>query len=237
MIKLTIDQGNSRTKLAVFENDTIIQKEMDASYSLVKTLINQSNLSILSTVKSKSKYYDLLREDDIFLNSATSLPITIKYHTPNTLGNDRVALAVGGVHNFPETDLLIIDLGSCITYDFIHSNHEFVGGGISPGLKMRYKALNQYTDCLPLLNPDLDKLTLTGKDTIESIHSGVINGMATEIDGIINRYVIKYPNLKTILTGGDLNFFDKVLKSSIFASPDLLMIGLNTILDYNENNS
>ena len=130
--------------------------------------------------------------------------------------------------------MLVIDAGTCITYDLINSKKEYLGGSISPGIQMRYNALHQFTSQLPLLE-SVDTAMLTGVNTEESIHSGIINGVFVEIDGIIQRYTNQYPDIKVIVTGGNAKFFDKGLKNTIFAKPNLLMEGLNKILDYNES--
>jgi type III pantothenate kinase len=162
----------------------------------------------------------------------TSLPIINKYRTPETLGKDRLAGVVGAQHLLPACDILVIDAGTAITYDFITSSGEFIGGSISPGIAMRYKALNTYTDRLPLLNY-YDNAKLIGDDTSTSIFSGVLNGAVAEMEGIIQQYREVYPGIKIILTGGDHNYFDKRLKIKTFAAPNLVLEGLNLILDFN----
>jgi len=233
MLKLTIDEGNTTTKVAVFDEDKILQKLSQADFGLVSTFAQKADRVILSSVKSSSSYLAISHSFFLSLDANTPTPIVNRYATPETLGKDRLALAVGAHHLFPQQDVLIMDFGTCLTYDFLKSEGHYLGGGISPGLNMRFKALHQFTDGLPLVNPT-PTADLIGNSTENSILSGVINGMFSEIDGIIQRYSTKYPNLKTIITGGDANFFDKGLKNTIFASSDLLMIGLNKILDYNE---
>ena len=190
---------------------------------------------ILSTVKNKSNFKTLFSNKNfVLLNNSTPLPIKILYKSPTSLGNDRIALAVGAITNFPNKNVLVIDAGTCITYDLINSKKEYLGGSISPGIQMRYNALHQFTSQLPLLE-SVDTAMLTGVNTEESIHSGIINGVFVEIDGIIQRYTNQYPDIKVIVTGGNAKFFDKGLKNTIFAKPNLLMEGLNKILDYNES--
>ena len=190
---------------------------------------------ILSTVKNKSNFKTLFSNKNfVLLNNSTPLPIKILYKSPTSLGNDRIASAVGAITNFPNKNVLVIDAGTCITYDLINSKKEYLGGSISPGIQMRYNALHQFTSQLPLLE-SVDTAMLTGVNTEESIHSGIINGVFVEIDGIIQRYTNQYPDIKVIVTGGNAKFFDKGLKNTIFAKPNLLMEGLNKILDYNES--
>lgn len=148
------------------------------------------------------------------------------------MGNDRIALAVAGSQLYPGRDVLIIGAGTCITYDFVSKNNEYFGGSISPGIHMRFKALNTFTDKLPLVQPE-NKPELIGNSTVGSITSGVMNGLYSEIDGIIDRYEKNFPEIQTILTGGDIIYFDKMLKNNIFANSNLVLKGLNMILDYN----
>ncbi len=147
---------------------------------------------------------------------------------------DRLAGVCGAIELFKETDTLVIDAGTCITYDFVDKQKNYFGGSISPGLKMRFKAVHTFTAKLPLVD-SANAVGLIGDSTESSIQSGVINGMIAEIEGIIMRYQDKYPGLRVILCGGDTAFFENKLKASIFAAPDLVLIGLNSILIYNVN--
>ena len=235
MKKITIDEGNTSVKLALFENNQMVFRKSDFNLEFVKVLLSQCDRLIISTVKKNTLFKSLFSSKyTISLNPFTPLPITNCYKTPHSLGNDRIALAVGAIANFPNNNVLVIDAGTCITYDFINSKKEYLGGGISPGIQMRYNALHHFTSQLPLLE-SVDTAILTGANTEESIHSGIINGILVEIDGIIQRYINKYPDIKVIVTGGNAKFFDKGLKNTIFANPNLLMEGLNKILDYNES--
>ena len=166
------------------------------------------------------------------ISSFTEVPFKNLYKTPKTLGVDRIALVAGAVSQFSGHNILVIDAGTCITFDFVNSEGEYLGGAISPGLKMRFNSLNYFTANLPLL--EIDELTdFIGKNTKESINSGVINGAIQEIDGVINQYNKKFLDLTVVLTGGDTNFLAKQLKSSIFANQNLLLQGLNRILIHN----
>jgi type III pantothenate kinase len=160
------------------------------------------------------------------------VPFLNLYATPSTLGIDRIALVAASVNGFPDKNVLIIDAGTCITFDFITNKNQYLGGAISPGIRMRYKALQNQTANLPLLETNMPE-NIIGDSTASSIHSGVINGVLNEIDGNIEAYKSNYEDFTTILTGGDANFLSKQLKSSIFANSNFLLEGLNFILQYN----
>ena len=234
MKKITIDEGNTSVKLAVFEGDHLVLKENYVNLNRIEALNEKCDRLIISSVKSNTIFDSFLNNEfTITLNSSTPIPISINYDKKN-IGSDRLALAVGATETFPNADILVIDAGTCITFDFINSKKEYLGGSISPGINMRYNALHKYTSKLPLLKIVKDA-KLIGENTENSIHSGIINGVRCEIDGIIDEYTKNFTNLKVIITGGDIKFFDKALKNSIFAKPNLLMEGLNRILDYNES--
>ncbi|SFZ93058.1 type III pantothenate kinase [Flaviramulus basaltis] len=242
-MNLIIDVGNSFVKLAIFKGDKLKSKEVIETKhilegikmlknkypSIKKAIISSVGILKKTDINTIGKSFDLL-----ILDSETKLPFKNLYKTPKTLGVDRIALVSASVEKFPDTNVLVIDAGSCITYDFVTSKNEYLGGAISPGLQMRYKALNTFTANLPLLeseNPD----NIIGKSTKESIHSGVVFGILNEIEGVIQKYKLKYPDLTVILTGGDTKFLSKQLKSSIFANSNFLLEGLNFILQINTN--
>ncbi|NJX16212.1 type III pantothenate kinase [Tamlana crocina] len=241
-MNLIIDVGNSFVKLAVFQGDTLKFKksvELETILDEIKEL--KQNFPIKRAIVSsvgKLNAYDAEQIAKHFrvlvLNSETNLPFTNLYQTPKTLGVDRIALVSGAAGQFPNEDVLIIDAGTCITYDFINSENEYLGGAISPGVRMRYEALNNLTANLPLLDTEQPK-HIIGGSTQQSIHSGVVHGILNEIDGAVQAYRLKYPDLTVILTGGDTNFLSKQLKSSIFANPNFLLEGLNYILQFNSN--
>ena len=239
-MNLAIDIGNTLIKCAVFKDDQIIQvlsfEDFDAEQA--KTLLKMFpdiNSIILSSVIKHSDALEkiFLNYNFISLGHSTPLPLTNKYKSPETLGNDRLASAVAANYMFPFENTLIIDAGTCIKYDFVNSDNEYMGGGISPGIKMRFKALNYYTDKLPLLESE-KKVNLIGCNTNESIWSGVQLGAISEVKGVISMYEEIANKLKVILTGGDSIFFDKELKNSIFVDPYLILKGLNIILNYNK---
>ncbi len=167
------------------------------------------------------------------LSPAIKLPVTLKYETVGTLGPDRMACAAAAAAMFPNENVLVVQAGTCLVTDFVSAEKEYRGGSISPGLQMRFKALHRYTAGLPLVTPQQIE-AYTGSSTRQSLLSGVINGMAAEIDGFVNRYRMDYPGLKVILTGGDASFLERYLKNRIFAAPNLVAFGLYIILKYNE---
>ncbi len=169
------------------------------------------------------------------LDHATPLPVRNLYNSPETLGKDRLAAAVAGFSMYPEQPVLVVSAGTAITYDLVTASGEYLGGGISPGMNMRFRALHTFTKQLPLLSySEID--FLVGNDTDRSVLTGVINGMAAEMEGMIARYTEEYPGIKVVLSGGDLNYFVNRLKISIFALPNIVIYGLHQILAFNEPN-
>lgn len=242
-MNLIIDIGNSFVKLAVFHLDELMVKKvvkLEVLINHVDTLrkeFDQMKKAIISSVgrlKEKDLAYVKRNFDLVEFNSNTVVPFVNLYETPHTLGLDRIALVSASIKQFPNNNVLIIDAGTCITYDFVTSNNEYLGGAISPGISMRYNSLHNLTANLPLLEKEVPQ-SIIGNSTSRSIHSGVINGILKEIDGNIGTYQNKYSNLTVILTGGDANFLSKQLKSSIFANSNFLLEGLNHILQINSN--
>jgi len=241
-MNIIIDIGNSRIKIAVFNGRELIHNEIFTSEMFIENTITiiekyQCKNAIISSVGSLKKS-DLKvlnsKINLIELNSDTKIPFKNNYATPKTLGVDRIALVSSAVSSFPNKNVLIIDAGTCITYDFIDRDGCYLGGAITPGILMRYKALNNFTKKLPLLEPS-NSYSLIGNSTESCIHSGVILGVINEIDSAINQYKEKIEDLTVVLTGGDVNFLANKLKNSIFANPNFLLEGLNTILTYNLN--
>ncbi len=240
-MNLIVDVGNSYVKFAVFQHDKLVHKstcELADFDEAIKTILkNFSNLerAIVSSVgKLQTSQLETLRShlEIMVLDSEVRLPFKNLYKTPKTLGVDRIALVSAAANQFPNVNVLIIDAGTCITYDFINSNNKYIGGSISPGIRLRYKALHNLTANLPLLDQEVPK-DIIGDTTTNAIHSGVIHGVLKEIDGIIEDYQKKYPDLTVILTGGDVNFLSNQLKNSIFANSNFLLEGLNFILEFN----
>jgi type III pantothenate kinase len=237
---IVCDLGNTLCKLAIFEGSSIINR--NHFENLTETELNEFmnpyklDGSIISSVINQETFINSrLSKEKNFINLSknTKLPIAINYKTPETLGNDRIANAVAANSLFPDTDVLVIDCGTCIKYDFVTERNVYQGGAISPGLKMRFKALHDYTQKLPLIE-DAENFSLIGKSTNESIISGVMNGMINEMDGFIEKYNNNYKNLTVILTGGDITYFDKAFKKPIFAHSFLTLLGLNEILLFNQ---
>lgn len=237
--RLIVDLGNTRAKLAVYEDEQLVLLETaenpdpEKLKALLPVQFIPSGAIISSVAGDPGPYMKALGNFRwINLDYDTPLPFTNHYLTPETLGRDRIAAVAGARHLFPGSDLLVIDMGTAITFDFINGQGEYKGGAISPGLTTRFRALHNFTKRLPLLNP-VEINYLTGRTTDESILSGVINGIRAETDGIIEEYLHLYPQLKIILSGGDMFYFEKKLKNNIFATPNLVITGLKQILDYN----
>ena len=238
---LVIDKGNTRIKYAIFKKGVIHTKATcsptELSDLLERLAGEVSRLIFCSVTDVDDQLIFELKKccsSCLVLSSSTPLPFYNKYESPTSLGSDRLALAAGAKYRFPKADVLIIDLGTCVTYDFIDKESNYLGGAIGPGLQMRLKALNTFTGKLPLISAEAPE-DLIGKNTKQSILSGVINGMIKELEGTIDAYKLRYPNTKVILTGGDLTFFDKKLKNGIFADEDILLNGMYFILKNHAN--
>ena len=241
-MKLIIDIGNTRIKAAVFNKTEMVQQFVfGTSDDLLKADLFKTysiETCIVATVVNEiEEFLNQLRlkTDTLLFTDKSQLPIANLYKSKNTLGSDRLAAAVGGNFLFPNKNVLIIDAGTCIKYNFVTQNNEYLGGGISPGLQMRFKALHTFTSRLPMVEMDEHFDNLVGRDTNESILMGAELGAVAEVDGIIDRYKSIYEDLTVVFTGGDINFFAKRLKNSIFADQNLILKGLNVILDYNFN--
>ncbi|WP_188598497.1 type III pantothenate kinase [Polaribacter pacificus] len=240
-MNLIIDVGNTRIKAAVFENDRLTEHlifEQEQLLEKVEEIVKKYAITagILSSVSEISqKTLALLHEKCPFvlLNSETKVPFVNKYATPNTLGVDRIASMANAAVKYSGKNVLVIDAGTCITYDFINDSGSYLGGIISPGIEMRYKALHSFTAKLPLLTK-ISSPKITGDSTVSSMHSGVINAVLEEVKGFISSYENKNKDLTIVLTGGDTNFLAKQLKSSIFANPNFVLEGLNAILIHNK---
>ncbi|WP_343328918.1 type III pantothenate kinase [Polaribacter staleyi] len=239
-MNITIDIGNTRVKSAVFEGDKLIDLyifDKSKIISEIKKILKKNIISngIISNVGSVSdKIIEELKAIISFqvVSSFSKVPFINLYKTPKTLGVDRIALVTGAVKQFPNKNVLVIDAGTCITFDFVNDKAQYLGGAISPGIQMRFNSLNHFTANLPLLEKE-EVTSFIGGNTKESMNSGVVNGVIQEIDGVINQYKTKYIDLTVVLTGGDTNFLSKKLKSSIFANQNFLLQGLNEILIFN----
>ena len=239
MNTLCFDFGNTRLKVALFQNAKLAEviviendeqgtiesllKEFEPQKIILSSVIDH-NPGIEIQLVSRAKFHKL--------NHLSNLPFTTPVGKPETIGADRLALSAAAVYFFPKQHNLVVGMGSCITYNFINADHEFLGGGISPGMEMRMRSLNQFTAKLPIVKPD-GNVPLIGYDTVTNILSGVVMGMAKEIDGFIDVYKERYGNFNVHLTGGDLVYLAPHLKNQIFADPELIFKGLYAISEVN----
>lgn len=239
MISLVIDIGNTRAKAAVFnQNEMLVEKVV--APGILNEFITQFKPmhAVMSSVGGEADdILDALNAHHIpvlQVNYLTKFPFKIDYQTPHTLGMDRVAGVAAAQFLYPETNCLVVDAGTCITYDFISDEAVYHGGAIAPGLNMRLRAMHQFTAKLPL--PELQApVDFEGKSTEQSLLSGVVCGVVDEINGKIQRYEARYGPITTILCGGDAVLLAEQLKNNIFATPSLIMKGLNQILIFNVN--
>lgn len=237
---LTVDIGNTFIKVAVFEEVELIEKFIFTSdlaekkFSKIFKNYPKLTTAIYSSVGKKSEFLDDFLSNHVELikiDANFSFPFQNRYETPATLGIDRMVLSAGAALRFPKTNCLIIDAGTCVTYDFISANNDYLGGSISPGIRLRYEVLNNYTAKLPLLEKKQPEHFI-GKNTNEAIHSGVVCGLINEIEGFISKYSVNYHDLTVILTGGDANFLANQLKSTIFADENFLLKSLQQLHSY-----
>lgn len=237
---LTVDVGNTFVKVAVFEEVELVDKfvfeleEAKYNFETIFTTYPQASKLIyasVATVEPALLTWLQERVEIYSLSHQSSFPFVNVYQTPETLGIDRMVLAAGAVLKFPQKTCLIIDAGTCITYDLVTSNEVYEGGAISPGIALRYLSLHNHTAKLPLLQATYFQNEV-GKTTNESIHVGVVHGVLNEIDGFISKYSVKYQDLTVILTGGDANFLANRLKSTIFADENFLLKSLYSLHIY-----
>lgn len=239
-MNLVIDVGNSAVKLAVFQKKQIIYKSIIEHGTLEVAFIELRNqfeirktiVCSVTNLGAGEEHFLKTQDFILFLDNHTNVPFVNLYATPETLGADRIALISEATFKYPKQAVLVIDAGSCITYDYKNEKDEYLGGAISPGLSMRYKAVHHFTGKLPLLNRDSSH-KLIGNTTNTAIHAGIENGIIFEINGMIDKYLIENEKLTIILTGGDAEYLRHRLKNCIFANSNFLLEGLNDILDYN----
>jgi len=237
--RLIIDFGNTLTKAAIFENGKVIALIKVPNLTTDNLDVLSSGMAISNAITSSvidipedvAAYLDS-QFDHISLDHTTPVPITNLYKTPETLGKDRLSMVVAAASIFSGKNCLVIGAGTCITYDFIDFKGQYHGGSISPGIKMRFRALHTFTGKLPLISP-LEDVEIIGSTTETSILSGVLIGSVAEIEAIIDKYQWLYDDLQVILSGGDMNYFKERLKNRIFAAENLVLTGLNVILDFN----
>lgn len=242
-MNLVVDIGNTFVKFAVFDKNNIVFDEhfkIDEFTTKVRKVFEafpKIETAIYASVgATEKKYISVL---SLFckvhvLSHQSKVPFKNSYATPQTLGIDRIALATAAYYHAPHKNTLVIDAGTCITYDMVNDFDEYLGGAISPGLEMRYKAMHQQTSALPMLTLEAP-IDLIGNTTRSSMHSGVVYGVCAELDGIIDRYATRFKDLTVILTGGDAHFLSKRLKNTIFADSKFLLKGLNYLLEYNKH--
>ncbi len=240
-VNLCVDWGNSSIKAAIFDNDTLQKQYSFTSEQALEKVsymletYNPVKAILCSVVRHDDEVEQLIKSKIktlVVLDGYTRTPINNAYLSPESLGPDRLALVVGAHMQYPNNNNLVICLGTCITYNLVQKTKTFRGGAISPGMQMRLEAMNTLTDKLPEVSVNGD-LMLLGYDTETCMRSGAVLGMAAEIDGMIREFAGQYPDFNAILTGGDAPFFASKIKSKIFVDPDLLLKGLNLILNYN----
>jgi type III pantothenate kinase len=237
-MNLALDFGNTRIKLGLFEGKDLAEKRIfDSEADLLEILDSfvAENCIIGSVTKGHERTSQLLKARFNTLVFAANTPIPLKnmYKSALTLGSDRIAASMGSWSIYPDQNVLTIDAGTCIKYNFVNASNEYIGGAISPGIPMRLKAMNHYTESLPLVDTDKNYDKLTGQSTTESLLSGALVGAACEVDAMIDRYKTMHQNLQIVLTGGDSDYLCRQLKNRFFADQNILLHGLNAILNYN----
>jgi len=234
-MNLAIDLGNSSVKMAYFKEGRlegqILKPQFNEVVGLYKKLI-PTNTIISSVNQNPDELRSQLGDDVIILDHQTPLPIKNKYATPTTLGRDRIAAVVGAYIQQPKRNTLVIDVGSCITYDFINERAEYLGGGISPGIEMKLKAMHTFTAGLPLVTPNFE-VNLVGDSTEKALQSGAFIGTIAEIEEIIRMYSDKFSHLRFVICGGGAEIIGSRLKTRVEIQPELVLMGLNGILEYN----
>lgn len=239
---LIADIGNTRLKLAVYKGDALVNfQAVPRRFALnhLKKIIDlyEVGAAILSnTSEVESSVIQLLASLPYFIHLGinTPVPLTIQYATPDTLGKDRIAAAVGVIKKFPGVSVLFIDMGTCITMNFVNSKGVFMGGNISPGINMRLKAMHKFTARLPYVPVSVPD-EFFGSDTFKALQNGAVKGTFREIDAFIEETRLKFGAINVILTGGDAHLFENFTKNQIFVAPNLVLEGLNEILKYNVN--
>ncbi|GET46100.1 type III pantothenate kinase [Capnocytophaga felis] len=242
-MNLVIDEGNTAVKVAVFQNQEKIFFQVFSKNNFQKEILQVVDFDevdfciVASVVKSVEERFSFLKEkikSVLFVNSQTPMPFINKYATPNTLGIDRLALMGGAVSLYPNQNVLVIDAGTCITFDIMTAKGEYLGGAIAPGIAMRLKAMHEFTSKLPLI-PEQKNFNIEnfiGNSTESCILSGVYHNVVREIEGVITQYEEKFKDLTTILTGGNHIYLVNNIKNCIFANSFFLLEGLNAILEW-----
>ena len=241
-MNLIIDEGNTSIKVALFKKGIqtfflSFAKEGFQESFLSNVPLNEVThciiASVVTGVKERFSFLEQLLPDVLYLTAETPVPFVNKYATPHSLGIDRLALVAGAVTRFPNRNVLIIDAGTCITFDIVTDRKEYLGGAIAPGIAMRLKAMHHFTSKLPLVSEQFfDTEQFIGNTTESCMLSGVYHNVVCEIEGVIKKYEAKFPSLITILTGGNQNYLQERIKNQIFAGSYVLLEGLNAILEY-----
>lgn len=238
-MNLVVDFGNTCIKTALFnQNDLLEHKIHNDLDELIITISSNSQINncIISSVTNQHLFFFerfSSKFNILIIDTNTPLPIKNLYKSPLSLGSDRLAASVGSFYFYPGRNVLTIDIGTCVKYNFVTANNCFIGGAISPGIQMRLKAMHNYTWGLPLLKIDNNYQKLVGETTNESLLSGAMLGALFEIKATIQEYSFIYDNLQLVFTGGDSEYLCKQLKNPFFANQNILLYGLNTILNFN----
>lgn len=238
---LAIDIGNTLAKAALFDGNNLVESisfETDKPELLFNLLASRKipSTTLVASVKTVPEVFVQKLNaitKVILLDCNTPLPFRIAYRTPDTLGPDRIAAVAAAYNKFPDRNVLVIDMGTCITYDFLKDEGVYLGGAISPGINMRFAAMNKFTSKLPQVDI-VYPVSLIGQTTMESMQSGVMNGVQGEIDALITQYEGIYKDLTVLIGGGDNKYFDKKFRINIFAVSNLVLEGLKVIMDFNE---
>ena len=236
---LIIDIGNTFIKLAIFQDGKIVYNKR-VKKVLVRDIkaINKKypfSASIVSSVRVKSAYFiEYLKKNHnlLELTHKTKVPIKNRYKTPRTLGLDRLAAVVGAANMYPKKNCLVIDIGTCMTYDFIDDKRNYFGGNIAPGVELRLMSMHHFTSALPLLKRKWHAEML-GDTTKSAMQNGAVWGVKLEIEAFIKTLTSKKGKMAVLLTGGDASYFGEIIDSEIFVAPNLLLKGLHDILEYN----
>ena len=241
-MNLVLDFGNTRIKAGLFDQGKLLQSFVFNSSEEAATQLSPikhiTHCLIASVTNQHTELLEILQTHFpvVLFEASTKVPLTNLYTSKLSLGSDRLAASIGSYSLYPNQDVLTIDAGTCIKYNFVNARNEYIGGAISPGIPMRLKAMNQFTHALPLVPFDKNYDKLTGQSSAESILSGALIGAACEVDAMIDRYRSVYPYLVVVLTGGDADYLSKQLKNRFFAHPQLLLLGLDAILRHNFEN-
>jgi len=239
-LNLVVDIGNTLIKAAIYDYGELkyLKKYTKLKVSDIKLIAKKYPFenTIVSSVRKKHPYFVQHLQDNyhlLILSHKTKVPVRVDYKTPKTLGLDRLAAVVGAVHVYPGKKVLVIDIGTCMTYDYVDDRNVYHGGNISPGIELRLRAMHEFTSSLPLVKRKQHEEML-GKSTVHAMQNGAVLGIKLEIDHFIKSLTKKYGRLIVILTGGDAIYFGDWVESKIFVSPNLVLEGLNHILEYNQ---